>query len=54
MKRRSLLKLTGAAGAAAQADIASLAKEAAQVDTWDPKALGDPKAKRSLQGTLRR
>ncbi len=64
MKRRSLLKLAGAAGVAAQADLALLAKEAghvahfplgkaehvihiwlgggaAQVDTWDPKALGD-------------
>ena len=70
MKRRSLLKLVGAAGVASHADIALLAKEAAhvanfpmgkaehvihiwlgggaaQVDTWDPKALGDPKAKKA-------
>ncbi len=69
MKRRSLLKLAGAAGVAANADLALLAKDAAhvahfpmgkaehcihiwlgggaaQVDTWDPKALGDAKAKK--------
>lgn len=70
MKRRSLLKLAGAAGVAANADLALMAKDAAhvahfpmgkaahcihiwlgggaaQVDTWDPKALGDAKAKKA-------
>jgi len=70
MKRRSLLKLAGAAGVAASTDFALLAREAApslpfptgkaehvihiwlgggaaQVDTWDPKVLGDAKAKKA-------
>jgi hypothetical protein len=70
MKRRSLLKLAGAAGVAAHADLQLLAKQAdhvanfpagkaehvihiwlgggaAQVDTWDPKAPGDAKAKKA-------
>jgi hypothetical protein len=70
MKRRSLIKLAGAAGVAAHADFALTAKEsahvahfpmgkaehcihiwlgggAAQVDTWDPKAMGDAKAKKA-------
>lgn len=70
MKRRSLLKLAGAAGVAANPGLALMAREAAhvahfptgkaehcihiwlgggaaQVDTWDPKALGDAKAKKA-------